>query len=159
MPPVAFEHIAKPLLFFHLVAGVTCVAASVHLLLRSTRAFQYPGRYAGQMRLHAAILATAYLSSVILGGLIYPAFRIHVRHVLFDPSIPWATGLFEIKELLSTVGVIPVLGVVLFSRHLDTRAPEHRPYFPVYLGLIGFTLFVVVFNACCGWYLGTIRSL
>ncbi|GMV92705.1 MAG: hypothetical protein AMXMBFR82_24830 [Candidatus Hydrogenedentota bacterium] len=159
MQPVAFEHIDKPLLFVHLIAGITCVAASVHLLLRAMRAYQHPGRYTGQTRLHAVILAGAYLSSVVLGGLIYPTFRIHVRYLLFDPAIPWATGLFEIKELLATVGVIPILGIVAFSRHLDARVPEHRPFFPMYLGLIGFTLLVVLFNACCGWYLGTIRSL
>jgi len=28
----------------------------------------------------------------------------------------------------------------------------------LFLGLAGSTLFVVVYNACCGWYIGTIRS-
>lgn len=159
MHSIAFENITKPLLFLHLVAGVICVATSVHLLLRTIRAAGRPGAFGGQMRLHAQILGTAYLTSALLGGLIYPVFRVHVRFDLLDTAFPWATGLFEIKELLSTVAVIPVLGIMALSRDLDFRDRTHRSYLPLYMGLVGFVLGVVVYNAWCGWYLGTIRSV
>lgn len=159
MQPVVFEHVSKLLLFFHLVAGVICIATSVHLLLRGIRAYKHPGSFAGQVKIHAFLLTCAYLFSVVLGGLIYPAFRVQVRYTLLDAALPWATGLFEMKELLATVGILPVLGILAFSRALDTRDPAHRSYYPLYIGLVGFVLFTVTFNACCGWYLGTIRSL
>ncbi len=159
MQPVVFEQISKPLLFLHLVAGVICIATSVHLLLRGIHAYRHPGAFLGQVRLHALLLTCAYLFSVVLGGLIYPAFRVQVRYTLFDAALPWATGLFEMKEMLATVGLLPVLGVLAFSRALNTRSPEHRSYYPLYIGMVGFVLFTVTFNACCGWYLGTIRSL
>jgi Na+/phosphate symporter len=92
MQPVIFENLSKLLLLVHLVAGITCIATSVHLFLRASRALKRPGSFSEQMKLHATVLCVAYLTSVVFGGLISPVFRVRVRYAYLDASMPWLTG-------------------------------------------------------------------
>ena len=57
MNPVVLEGFNRLLLFIHLVAGITCVASSVHLLLRSAPAVWGRGAYQPQVKLHAVTLS------------------------------------------------------------------------------------------------------
>ncbi|MBI5093488.1 MAG: hypothetical protein HZB26_13735 [Candidatus Hydrogenedentes bacterium] len=159
MRPIAFELLSKPLLFLHLAAAVTALASSVHLGLRLARAVRATGEYLPQTRTHASILAASYLAVFALGGLIYPAFRIRVRSDFMDAALPWATGLFEIKELLATTALLPVLGIFALSRAINPQDASHRQYLPIYFGLIAYVFCVLSFNAWCGWYLVTLRSI
>lgn len=151
---VAFEPIATFLRFLHLVAAVTSVAACVHLLVRLMRRRGDP-----RLRTHAAILAAAYLSTYALGALVYPTFRVRVRAALLDPTYPWATGLFEIKEHAATLVLIPVLALFALSRALDPKSPEDRRHHFLLGGLACVVLCVLIYNSCVGWYLGTLRAV
>ncbi|MFA6241126.1 MAG: hypothetical protein WC655_09365 [Candidatus Hydrogenedentales bacterium] len=158
MEELAFESVAKAVLFTHLVSAVCLVAGCIHLLSRLTKAIRN-GTYIAQTRLHATIVTVAYATSCLLGGIMYPAFRVRVRQDYLDTAFPWATGLFEIKEHLATLGVVPVASIFLLSRFLNVKDPAHRAYLPLYVGLVGFVLSEVVFNAWCGWYLTSLRSV
>jgi hypothetical protein len=148
---LAFESHARLLHFLHLVAGVVTLASCVHLGWRLLR-----GRDNVRVRLHARTLFFAFLSTYSLGALIYPTFRVRVRADLLDKSYPWASGLFEIKEHAATLALLPVVAIFALTRN---PAPGERRYELLLRGLVGFVLLVLVYNACVGWYLGTLRSV
>ncbi|MCC6155810.1 MAG: hypothetical protein IT367_18730 [Candidatus Hydrogenedentes bacterium] len=157
MQSLPFESISKALLFLHLAAAFFALGSCVHLLTRFTHALR--GAYFPQVKLHARILAISYTLVFVLGGLIYPTFRIRVRHDYLDAALPWATGLFEIKELGASIALIPAIGVWLLVRSIDFKAPEHRPYIFACMVFAGAVLAVLAYNAWAGWYLGTLKSI
>lgn len=157
MQSLPFETISKALLFLHLVAATVALASAVHLLARFWRAFH--GAYYPQARLHSRILAISYAITFVLGGMIYPTFRIRVRHDHLDAALPWATGLFEIKELGASIALIPAVGVWLLTRVIDFKSIEHRPYIVACIVFAASVLVVLAYNAWAGWYLGTLKSI
>ncbi|NUM56055.1 MAG: hypothetical protein HUU46_20640 [Candidatus Hydrogenedentes bacterium] len=157
MESIPLEPISKVLLFFHLAAAIVALASSVHLLTRFWRALN--GVYFSQAQLHARILAISYSVAFVLGGLVYPTFRIRVRHDFLDAAIPWATGLFEIKELGASIALIPAIGVWMLARSIDFGNNEHRPYIVACIIFTACVLGVLAYNAWAGWYLGTLKSI
>ena len=157
MQSLPFETISKALLFMHLAAAFVALGSCVHLLARFTYALR--GAYFPQVKLHARILAISYAFVFVLGGLIYPTFRIRVRHDYLDAALPWATGLFEIKELGASIALIPAIGVWLLVRTIDFRKLEHRPYVVACMAFSLAVLTVLAYNTWAGWYLGTLRSI
>jgi len=150
---VAFESAAKALHFLHHVAGIASVAACIHLLVRLARS-----RKDKRIRTHSRTLLVAYVSTFVLGTLIYPTFRVRVRADFLDRLYPWATALFEIKEHAATMALLPVLAVFALSRSLEPNETPSRAHALLLSGLISVVLCVVLFNACVGWYLGTLGS-
>jgi hypothetical protein len=154
-----FESIAKVLLLVHLVSAFSAGAVSFHALARLTAALRGKARHYPAVRLHARLLAMLYGLTYVLGAAIYPTFRIRVRMEYFDKQLPWATALFEIKEYAATAALLAAVGAALLAYTLDFRNPADRPYLPLFAGLIGFVLAVLLFNAGVGWYLTGLRSV
>ena len=155
---IVFESFAKILQFLHWLAAIASTAACVHLIVRLARSRQDKRAY-----VHARTLLVAYLSLYGLGCLVYPTFRVRVRAEFLDSAYPWATGLFEIKEQAATLALLPVIGVFLLLRTQAKAAATDRreagKYTPFVLSLSSLVMFVLVFNACVGWYLGTLKGL
>ncbi|MEZ4221050.1 MAG: hypothetical protein R3B13_08975 [Polyangiaceae bacterium] len=151
---VAFESIARLLQFLHWIAAIAATAACVHLIVRLWRA-----RGDRRAYVHARTLLVAYALLYGLGSLVYPTFRVRVRAEFLDRVYPWATGLFEIKEQAATLALVPVVGIFLLLRRPGEAEPSRKAsakYSALALGLSSFVLLVLVFNACVGWYLGTL---
>ncbi len=157
MQPLPFEPISKVLLFLHLVSAVVALGSSIHLILRMGRAMR--GTYVPQVRLHSRILAISYSITFVLGGLIYPTFRIRVRHDYLDAVLPWATGIFEIKELGASLALFPAIGVWLLVRAIDFKQREHAPYAIACIAMASYVVLVLTFNAWAGWYLASLKSI
>lgn len=156
---VAFESLSRALHFLHLLAAVVSVATCTHLLLRLVRHARRGTSGQAQVRVHARILAIAYVTAYGLGSLIYPTFRVRVRAELLDRVYPWASGLFEIKEHSATLVLVPVLAIYALSRRLDFADEADRRHLRFFGGLVSIVLAILVYNACVGWYLGTLRSV
>ena len=156
---VIFESIAKPLLFLHLLAGIAVVATAIHLLCRFVIKARGRRGLLRLVRLHALLLLIFYTCTVVLGALLYPTFRVRVRHEYFDEHVPFATSLFEIKEHLAALGLLPVVLLYVIAHQLQFRDQHDRRYIWLFLGTLGFLTAIVSFNAWCGWWLGTLRSV
>ena len=157
---IVFESIARPLLFLHLIAAACATGAAIHLAIRVWGYLRGRVMKVGHEKLYARLLGIFYAISFLLGAAIYPAFRVNVRAEYFDPHLPWATALFEIKEHLATLGLAATAGIVLLSIAIDrplTRAP--RRLLPMYAGLIAVVLAVVFYNVWSGWYLSTLKAV
>jgi hypothetical protein len=154
---IVFESLAKILQFLHLLAAITSIAACVHLIVRLLRS-----RLDRRIHVHARTLLVAYLSLYSLGSLVYPTFRVHVRAEFLDRMYPWASGLFEVKEHAATLALLPVIGVYLLTRPHSGDADRPRfttKHAPLVVSLSSLILLVLVFNACVGWYLGSLKGL
>lgn len=149
----------KLLLFIHLVSAACALATTVHLLLRLWRYNATHGVYVPQIRLHSAMAGGFYIGTFVLGALIYPTFRVEVRAAVFDETMPWLTGLFEMKEHLAALGLMPAIGIIILGRIVDFHHVGDRRYLPAVAGLAIFMMAVVAFNSGAGWYLGSVKSL
>ena len=94
---VFLEDFYEFLLIVHLFATFVLVGAMTHNLL--IVAGYLRGKFGRQKLewLYVRVSLWAYIITYVVGALIYPAYRVHIRNY-FDPELPWATGLFEVKE-------------------------------------------------------------
>jgi hypothetical protein len=144
------------LLTAHLLAGVALLGATTHqsvALLRPsvTRGDLLIARYAKVD--HTAFtlsIAVLFVLSVLLGGLIYPNYRLHVRIPFEEMSLGWAVGLFELKEHFGGIGIGLLPGYICAWRSRDAA------------GRLGLTLvlaFIVWWNFLVGHILNNLRGL
>ena len=157
---IFLESGAKWLLGLHLVAAACVGGSAVHLAIRVWGYLR--GRFVkvGHEKLYAHILAVSYAVCFGLGAAVYPTFRVRVRAEYFEPHLAWATGLFEAKEHLATIGAAAVVGVWVLSRAMARPgAEEDRRLLPLYAGLLAVVLLVTAFNIWSGWYLTTLKAV
>jgi hypothetical protein len=102
---VFLEKYYEILLIAHLLATFVLAGSMTHNILV---VFGYLrgkfGRQTLELR-YARVSLWAYVIVYALGALMYPAFGVHIRNTYFDPELPWATGLFEVKEHWGAVGL------------------------------------------------------
>jgi hypothetical protein len=100
----------KALLLLHAATAVFLLGAVTHQAFaacwpaqREARGFtdsfrKVPGRSFAEPTI------LLFLAMTVIGSLLYPAFRVEVRPLL-DARSPWATGLFELKEHFTAIGL------------------------------------------------------
>lgn len=119
------EDLASWNLIAHLLTGLLVLGALTHHLVIIAR-----GRTAARPRAtrRLAFWATlGYLLSFAWGVLVYPSFRYYVRHLYLDDALPWATGLFEIKEHALAIGLAVLPAYYASSRSVkDLDAKDRR---------------------------------
>jgi hypothetical protein len=158
---VVLEPAAKVLLFVHYAVAAVLAGALVHLAVRLCGVAFGKNKSLGRVKLHTGIVAVSYAACYVLGALVYPTFRIRVRHEYFDRAVRWATGLFEAKEHLATVGLAAAAGLALLAWAMP-RAPEpgkRRRALPLFAGLVVVLLAIVGYNVWSGWFLTTLKGV
>ena len=111
---VFLENFYGLLLLAHLFATFVLVGSMTHNLLIVIGYVR--GKFGRQKLelLYVKVSFWAYIIAYVLGVLIYPAFGVYIRGAYFDPQIPWATGLFEVKEHWGALGLaLLIVKVVL----------------------------------------------
>ena len=108
------------LLLLHGLSAMFLLGAVTHqalaLWLPSGR--QQPGWWQALRAVHPERYVRAvvflFILTVLLGAIIYLRFRVYVRAEYLDAQMPWATGLFEVKEHAAAIGlaVLPAYWVV-----------------------------------------------
>ena len=122
------------LLILHAILAVTLLGAITHqaisvwLPMRKT-ADSFVTRLravTGSSYVNAVVIL--YVATAILGGIIYPAYRVGVRIVLQELDLNVPNGLFELKEHFVAVGlgILPAYWCfwrqALAADHVRTRA-------------------------------------
>lgn len=82
-----------------------------------------------------------FFFTVLLGAINYLPFRMLVRAPYLDAHVPWATGLFEVKEHAAAIGlaVLPAYWAV-WREPTDTAA---RRAFTTFLAVVAWWNFLV----------------
>jgi hypothetical protein len=100
-----FLLIVHGLLAVALLGAITHQAASVCLPARKPAA-SFSGRFRSvNAAAYAHAVVWLYLASTILGGLIYPDYRLNIRDVLEELQLRVANGSFELKEHFVALGL------------------------------------------------------
>ncbi len=93
---------------------------------------------------YAAPIGFLFLVTALLGGILYPQYRIDVRPSLEDLQLRAANGVFEIKEHLVAVGLGVLPGYLLFWRApLAPKDARSRRYLTWILAFITWWGFVI----------------
>lgn len=156
MTPVFLERYYPVLLLAHLGATMVLMGALVHHF------WCVVGYVRGQFnrqnleKRYARVLFWAYLVTYGLGALIYPAYRIYIRHLYFDPQLPWATGLFEVKEHWGALAL--ALVAVLYGLRKTFQPAEARDMLRLYIPLCFLVNLIVWYKVIVGCYLTILKG-
>ena len=98
------------LLILHALLAVTLLGAITHQAFSVLLPVQTPGSFVGRFRAvpgaaYVNAIIVLYLATAILGGIIYPSYRLSVRLVLQQLEMYAANGIFELKEHFVAVGL------------------------------------------------------
>jgi hypothetical protein len=114
-----------------------------------------PGWWGGLRAVHAERYAQAvvvlFISTLALGAILYAPFRVVVRADYMDAQVPWATGLFEIKEHAAAIG-LALLPAYLSAWRDESGARARR-------GLTTLLALIVWFNYLVGHVVNNVRGL
>ncbi|HIE51459.1 MAG TPA: hypothetical protein EYP85_06840 [Armatimonadetes bacterium] len=132
---VFLENFYEILLLVHLLVTFVLVGSLTHNLLCLTGYLR--GKFGWQKleKRYVKVAFWSYVATYLIGALAYPAYRVYIRHYYFDPQLPWATGLFEVKEHWGAIGLALFLVYYLLSRNFqpDREREKLSLYFPLCL--------------------------
>ena len=148
------------LLVLHGLVGVALLGALTHQSVSTLRGGAASGvafldRYAGARdRTFTAAVVALFVAELVLGAIIYPAYRLGVRIPFEEMSLDWAIGMFELKEHFAG------LGLAVLPYYAYTWKPEVAPRLRVDRVAITLILaFVVWWDFLVGHVLNNIRGL
>jgi hypothetical protein len=153
---VFLEKLYNPLLLAHLFITFVLVGAMTHNLFCIADYLQ--GKFNRQkleLR-YAGVSFWAYVIIYVTGALIYPAFRIYIRADYFDPQLPWATGLFEVKEHWGAVGLGMFLVYYILRRNFKPSEEKEKLY--LYVPLCLLLNIIVWYKIVFGCYLTLLKG-
>ncbi|MBC8402299.1 MAG: hypothetical protein H8E14_12490 [Candidatus Marinimicrobia bacterium] len=154
---VFLESIAKILLFLHLVAIFVLVGSMGHSLVIIV---QYCfGNFIKEAKegLYMKMSFWAYLITFLTGSIIYPTFRVRVRAEYLDHLLPWATGLFEVKEHWAAIGMALFFGLYYLRRNFNPAAEKEKLF--LYVPLYMILNVIVLYSIYTGFYLTTLKGI
>ena len=150
------QSIFKILLVLHLAAAVVLLGSSTHNVLvligmngKSEKSIKVEQKF-------AAISFYAFLVCFIIGMVVYPAFRHYVQALYFEASLPWATGMFEIKEHLLALAFVAGLGHYLLRGRVNPFADKEMRVLYKLLAIVFWA--IVVYSSISGAALTMFRS-
>jgi len=149
------------LLLLHVLAGAALLGAITHQAFSVTRptptspARSFVRRFRGVNSLaFTNVIVLLFVVNCLLGGLLYPRYRIDVRPMLEDMQLRAANGLFETKEHFAAVGLGLLPAYWFFWRPpLVLAYAETRKY------LTWMLAFIVWWNFVVGELLNNIKGL
>lgn len=108
-------------------------------------------------KLYVKVAFVAYLLTFLLGSLLYPNYRYHVRAQYLDKHAPWATNLFDIKEHWAAIGLALFLVFWLLSRHIDPQKDRTVVFLYVFLSVVLAT--IVWFAVIAGLLVTSVKGV
>ena len=153
---VFLEKFYEVLLLAHLFVTIVLVGSLTHNLLVVVNYVR--GKFGRQKLelLYARVSLWSYVIVYVLGALIYPAFRVYIRAQYFDPELPWATGLFEVKEHWGAVGL--ALFFVYYLLRKKMQPEQERDKLLFYAALCVLLNVIVWYKVVIGCYLSLLKG-
>jgi hypothetical protein len=181
------EIFARPLLVVHAISAAVLVGATTHQLLWSRHyLFGRFNTYKAE-RTFAWVAASAFVTTFLLGNLLYPTYKVRVRAEYFDspaavaeetrlratqrhttgiaveppaahgPGLSPIARLFDIKEHWVAIGCAASLLLFALSRRAHPK--EHPRVLYLYLGLSAVACGTAWFGAVVGLVTASFRAV
>ncbi len=153
---VFLENYYEILLLVHLFATFVLVGSMTHNLLIVVGYVR--GKFGRQKLewLYVRVSLWAYTIVYVIGVLIYPAYGARIRHPYLDQQLPWATGLFEVKEHWGAVG-LAMFFAFYFLRKSFQPAQEKDKLF-LYVPLCLLLNIILWYKVIIGCYLALLKG-
>ena len=145
---VFLENFYSFLLLIHLFATFVLVGSMTHNFLIVVGYLR--SKFARQKLewLYVRVSLWSYVIVYVIGALIYPAFRVYIRPD-FDKELPWATGLFEVKEHWGAVGLALFFVYYFLRKNFQPNKEKEKLFFYVPLCfLLNIILWYKVIVSC-----------
>jgi hypothetical protein len=140
----------QALLILHALIGAALLGALTHQSFSVARRPKAPsgtfvGRFTGvNSPTFTNVIVLLFAVNVVLGGLLYPRYRVDVRPLLEDMQLRAANGVFETKEHFAAVGLGLLPAYWLFWRlPLSAESAAARKYLTWMLAFISWWNFLV----------------
>lgn len=159
MQTTFLEPWAKTLLVAHAVAAVVLAGSVGHLGYECWKVLRGRVRNAWLLRVQARVGFVLYTIAFVIGAIAYPTYRVRVRHEHFDVHLPWASNLFDIKEMWAAFGLAVFAAVFAMSFALKPEAPDQRPLSVGFASLGLLVTGIVFFAIVSGFILVSHRSI
>jgi hypothetical protein len=138
------------LLVLHVLVGAALLGATTHQAFSVARTPTAPPRsFVERFRgvnspTFTSVVVVLFVANVLLGGLLYPRYRVDVRPTLEDLQLRAANGVFETKEHFAAValGILPAYWLAWRLPLLPARAGT-RKYLTWILAAVTWWSFVV----------------
>jgi len=153
---VFLENFYSFLLLVHLFATFVLVGSMTHNLFCVVDYLRSKFNRQKLERLYVKVSLWAYVIVYAIGALIYPAYRIRVRHEYFDKQLRWATGLFEVKEHWGAIG-LAMFFVYYFLRESFYPGEEKDKLF-LYVPLCFLLNIILWYKIIIGCYLTLLKG-
>lgn len=157
---IAFESISKFLLVAHFAASVVLVGASTHdlvILIGLLRKKVLPATGWKREKFYNKTAFYSYIACFLIGCVLYPAFRYYVRARYFDVDLPWATGLFEIKEHWLSIGMALVAAAYVLRIRMEPAKDKNS--LALYTFAVATVWAIVMFAVISSVILVSLRSV
>jgi hypothetical protein len=147
------------LLILHGLVGVALSGAITHQMVsvlrrRQKRSGSFLDRYTGvNQRAFTIAVLCLYPAGLIIGAVIYPAYRLNVRIPFEEMSLGWAVGLFELKEHFAGIG-LALLPMYAYTWRSEASESHRRDRIALTLLLT----FIVWWDFLIGHVLNNIRG-
>ena len=144
MTPVFLETASSGLLVLHALVGMGLLGASTHLAIGAIQLHRGKSSALRLVRRHSVIVAALLGTAMLLGLLMYPHYRVHVRGWVLDRDQPWASNLFDIKENFAALA-LPLSACTLgIGRRIELADPLSRLFVVCAVTLWALVAFVAV---------------
>jgi hypothetical protein len=145
------------LLVLHVAGSIVLVGAATHHALQMRYYLRGQFVRVAQEKRWAKVVAIAYVFTFVVGALLYPTYRYHVRGLYLDRFAPTYSGLFDVKEVYASLTLIVALGLGALAFAL--RPAEERWLVRVYAVMSFLVCGVVWLNVILGILVTSVRGI
>lgn len=145
------------LLLLHAAGSIVLLGSSTHHALQMRHYLR--GRFDREKleKLYAKVVAVSYLFTFVMGALLYPTYRVHVRALYLDRYAPGYAGLFDMKEFYASLALLVAMGLGALA---FTLRPAEQPWLArVYAAMSALVVAVVWFNVISGILITSVRGI
>jgi len=155
-PVVFLERFYIVLLLAHLIAAGVLAGCMTHNLLIVWKYIR--GKFGRKKRelYFVKVSLWSYVIVYFFGCLIYPAFRVYFRAGYFDANLPWATGLFELKEHWGALGLAMFFVYYYLRKSFEPDVEKDKLWF--YVPLCVILNVIVWYKIIAGCYLSLLKG-
>jgi hypothetical protein len=157
MPTVLLESWSKPFLVLHALGGMALTGACTHQVVICWRLWHgkpVPRRLA---TIYTQVIGWTFALTFVVGLLMYPHYRYHVRGLYLDRQAVWASNLFDMKENLAALGLPLAVALLAMGRGYDPAT--ERKLSPVFAVLSVLLWSLVFFASVSGLLVTSVKGV
>jgi hypothetical protein len=106
---------------------------------------------------YAKVVAVTYVVTFLLGAILYPTYRYHVRALYLDRYAWWAARLFDVKEVFASLALLVAIALGVLAYTL--RPSEERWLLRVYATMSFLVCGVVWLDVIAGLVVTSVRGI